>query len=111
MGSRISRFSRRGAGGVKLVKMALEGYWVEECKWLWRRGLMGITQGVVFIWHLRLGAVEAFYGEEEMRVCAREDFFGGMEVVVGMGVGRVFGSAEFLLAVVHRAHGGGGAGG
>jgi len=41
-----------------------------------------------------------------MRVCAR-DFFGvGMEVVVRQGVGGAFGSADFLVFWVYRAHGG-----
>jgi len=41
-----------------------------------------------------------------MRVCAR-DFFGvGMEVVVGMGVGCVFVGRDFLEICGHRAHGG-----
>jgi len=35
----------------------------------------------------------------------------GMEVIVGMGVGRVFWGADFGDFLVHRAHGGGGAGG
>ena len=34
------------------------------------------------MWHLGLGAVDAFYGGEEMRVCARGIFGVGMEVVV-----------------------------
>ena len=41
-----------------------------------------------------------------MRVCARGDFVAKMEVVVGQGVGRVFGGADFEDGLVHRAHGG-----
>jgi len=41
-----------------------------------------------------------------MRVCARNFFGGGMEVVVGMGVGSDFGRGDFLLGAIHRAHGG-----
>jgi len=80
-------------------------------KWFWRLGLVGRWQGVFGIWHLGLGAVEACYGGEEMRVCARGIFGAGMEVVVRRGVGRVFGGADFGDFLVHRAHGGGCAGG
>jgi len=41
-----------------------------------------------------------------MRVCARGNFGGGMEVVAGAWVGRVFGERDFLKKCGHRAHGG-----
>jgi len=53
-----------------------------------------------------LGAVEACYEGKEMRVCARGNFCGGMEVVAGAWVGRVFGVRDFWKKCGHRAHGG-----
>jgi len=74
-------------------------------KSFWRLWLVGSWEGVVFIWHLGLGAVRACYWWVQKRVCARGDFGVGVEVVVGEGVGAIFWGADFLLGAIHRAHG------